>query len=319
MKLVAASYLGGIYTSTNAGSTWTQGNAPNLYWRAVASSADGTKLVAVTYGGLNNDDRIGGIYTSTDSGMSWQKTAAPTLDPAIPNWDSVASSSDGTKLVAGCIADYPNIGFISVSKDAGTTWTTHEGVGQCYSLASSSDGTKLVAAAGGFGIYTSTDSGTNWTWTSAQMNFSWVSVASSSDGTKLAAVSLAGYGIYTSTNAGSTWIQSTNIIFGSVTSSADGAKLAAAVKNGGIYTAQIRICPALSLVQVLTNTLLTTVVIPCANNLMLGQNYQLQIANDLNNWTDFGSAFIATSTNWMPTNYWNVANTNQLFFRLKMF
>ncbi len=54
---------------------------------SVASSADGTKLVAVVQNGQ--------IYTSTDSGFTW------TPRDSDRNWKSVASSSDGTKLVAG--------------------------------------------------------------------------------------------------------------------------------------------------------------------------------------------------------------------------
>jgi photosystem II stability/assembly factor-like uncharacterized protein len=60
----------------------------------VASSSDGTKLVAAISGGA--------IYTSSDSGVTWTKTGAP-----AGYWSSVASSSNGTKLVAvvsyGCI------------------------------------------------------------------------------------------------------------------------------------------------------------------------------------------------------------------------
>ncbi len=55
-------------------------------WRSVASSSDGTKLVACASG-----DRL---YTSTDSGVTW------TARESNRNWRSVASSSDGTKLVA---------------------------------------------------------------------------------------------------------------------------------------------------------------------------------------------------------------------------
>jgi photosystem II stability/assembly factor-like uncharacterized protein len=48
---------GGVYTSTNSGATWTQTGAPTtLYWHSIASSADGTKLVAAAYGA--------GIYTA---------------------------------------------------------------------------------------------------------------------------------------------------------------------------------------------------------------------------------------------------------------
>jgi hypothetical protein len=58
-------------------------------------------------------------------------------------------------------------------------------------------------------------------------------------------------------------------------------------------------------------------VIPSANSLMLGQPYQLQIANDLNRWTNFSSAFFATNNAWTSTNYWIVTNTNPVFFRLE--
>ncbi len=53
-----------IYTSTNSGATWKSNNVPSLSWRAVASSADGCKLVAVA---------DGGIYT-------WQTTPHPVLN-----------------------------------------------------------------------------------------------------------------------------------------------------------------------------------------------------------------------------------------------
>ena len=58
-------------------------------WRCVASSSDGTKLVAGVSGGYG-----GQIYTSTDSGATW------TAREQVRYWRSVASSSDGTKLVA---------------------------------------------------------------------------------------------------------------------------------------------------------------------------------------------------------------------------
>ena len=61
-----------------------------------------------------------------------------------------------------------------------------------------------------------------------------------------------------------------------------------------------------------------SVVIPSANNLLLGQNYQLQTSSDLNDWTTCGAAFPATNTCWAPANFWNVAATNQMFFRLQM-
>ena len=76
---------GQIYTSTDSGVTWTaRGTTQN--WVSIASSSDGSKLVAVTSGGQ--------IYTSTDSGVTWTARATNR------SWQAVASSSDGSKLVA---------------------------------------------------------------------------------------------------------------------------------------------------------------------------------------------------------------------------
>jgi hypothetical protein len=175
-KLVAAgggpdtdaggAYTGGacIYTSADSGATWTQTTAPRLSWAPVASSADGTKLVAVAVGH--------GIYTSADSGATWTQTTAPD-----PFWQSVASSANGTKLVAVSTDLDPATlklvgGNIYTSSDSGATWTQTGTKQHWNSVASSSDGTKLVAVSGdllaplkiiGGYIYTSSDSGTTWT------------------------------------------------------------------------------------------------------------------------------------------------------------
>jgi hypothetical protein len=70
--------------------TWTQTMASMAFWSSVASSADGTKLVAVfaNYSGS-------GIFTSTDSGNTWTSN-----NVSGGGWTSVASSADGSKLVA---------------------------------------------------------------------------------------------------------------------------------------------------------------------------------------------------------------------------
>jgi hypothetical protein len=50
-----------IYTSADAGLTWHQTSSPTNVWSAVASSANGAKLVALS---------PAGIYTSTNSGVT---------------------------------------------------------------------------------------------------------------------------------------------------------------------------------------------------------------------------------------------------------
>jgi hypothetical protein len=206
----------------------------------VASSANGTKLVAVS---TDLDPATlklvgGNIYTSSDSGATWTQTGTK------QHWNSVASSSDGTKLVAaggGPDTDaggaYTGGACIYTSADSGATWTQTTAPRLSWApVASSADGTKLVAVAVGHGIYTSADSGATWTQTTAPDPF-WQSVASSANGTKLVAVStdldpatlkLVGGNIYTSSDSGATWTQTgTKQHWNSVASSSDGTKLVA--------------------------------------------------------------------------------------------
>ena len=235
--------------------TWTQTGVPDQFIPAVASSADGSKLVAAGLsGGMNG---YGTIFTSTNSGATWTSNNLPIL---LAAWNSVASSADGTKLVAVSKLD-----AIITSTNAGATWTTNSAPTEAWtSVASSADGTNLVAVAGvdAYGavgtisaICISTNGGTTWTPTLAPSNY-WVSVASSADGTKLVAATWADAAyenpgiIYVSTNSGGTWTPTmapTNA-WSCVASSADGCKMAATcfpgaainpalrTSAGGIYT-----------------------------------------------------------------------------------
>ena len=74
-----------------------------------------------------------------------------------------------------------------------------------------------------------------------------------------------------------------------------------------------------------SNTLITIppaaflgAVIPSASNLMLGQNYQLQTANNLNSWIDFESPFFATNNTWTSPGYWKPGDFDQIYFRLRL-
>src|SRR5207245_2152891 len=61
-----------IYTSTNSGVSWTKTAAPINGWSAVASSADGVRLVAA-----DSASGDGLVYTSADSGVTWTQASAP--------------------------------------------------------------------------------------------------------------------------------------------------------------------------------------------------------------------------------------------------
>jgi formylglycine-generating enzyme required for sulfatase activity/photosystem II stability/assembly factor-like uncharacterized protein len=220
---------GHIHTSTDSGATWTK-SGPWGYWTSVASSTDGVKLVAVSNGA---DQDHGNILISADSGVSWTQKG---IDQR--NWVSVASSSNGSRLAAVGNDDEGH-SYVYTSTDSGVSWTQRspwDFSGSWTSVASSADGTKLVAV-GGDSIYTSADSGVSWTREGVSINCT--SVASSADGSKLVAVGGGGY-VYTSTDSGVSWrLHLSGGVpenWTSVASSADGTKLVAVAGGGFIYT-----------------------------------------------------------------------------------
>lgn len=223
-KLVAVA-VDAIYTSTNSGVTWIPSETNATWyrnWYAVASSADGSKLVAVDQG-----KGYGLIYTSTNSGATWTQRGTK------GRWETVASSADGSILVA--TRTCPN--QIFVSTDSGETFVKRlEVSNHVLSAASSSDGHKLFVAAIG-GIHRSTDSGV--TWTTSGIGMDWNSIACSTDGTKL----IAGQScnkincgpVYTSMDSGAMWASRSNMYADAVASSANGDRLF--VFSGGTISA----------------------------------------------------------------------------------
>src|ERR1022692_1306483 len=170
--------------------TWTQTTAPTNDWYSIASSADGTKLVAVV--------NPGSIYMSADSGATWLPVKAPSNA-----WSSVACSADGNLLIEA------GGGFIYTSIDSGGTWKSNAVPWintNRISVASSAGGSNLVAAVAGVGIFTSTNAGGDWMSNSIVPSFfanaPWISAASSADGTKSWAVQDSGPNIFISTNSG---------------------------------------------------------------------------------------------------------------------
>lgn len=263
-RLVAAVNGGLIYTSTDAGATWTPRSASgSRAWAAVASSADGSKLVGVVNGGF--------IYTSTDSGASWGQrhvsrawravassadgnrlvaavngeflhvsanggvSWTAVLTDAGRSWTGVASSSDGLRLAA-CV----NNGYIHTSSNAGSSWQVRMNSGSrpWSALACSADGQRLAAAETGGQIYLSPDGGASWYAAPPFALVNWTALACSDDGAKLLAAHSSGE-LYVSTDAGQTWSQRTSLNknWTAAAVSADGSKMVAVANGDFIYTA----------------------------------------------------------------------------------
>jgi len=301
-RLVAASYGGQIFVSTNAGSSWVPVGAPSTwastassaeggaviatgwgatqslyisidsgttwmpvvtngaFWGAIASSANETRIVAISY-----DTFSGGICTFTNAGAFW----APAYASDINQLRSVACSADGSHMAAVARGEYlGSVGLIYTSTNGGATWGAQED--QFYkpwtAIASSADGSKLVAVEWG-GAWISTNFGAGWQQTSLPgpaAERTWNCVCSSAEGNRLAAAagtSIAGP-IYLSTDSGDTWTQTDAPVtnWAAIASSADGCKLVGAVNGGGIYTWQTTPHPVLKITASGDNLLLFWIV-----------------------------------------------------------
>lgn len=266
-----------LYRSNNGGVTWKETvTSVTLYrqWRKCASSADGTKLVAVV-------GASGGLpYRSTDSGATWTELTNVTPTIAL-TWTGIACSADGTILFGagngtsirfsstsgstwvalssgllgwsgfccsanGQILVACSSTFISISTDTGANWTQQAAAGSrgWAAIACSSDGTKIVSCASDGTIYRTSDTGANW---SAVLTVAvqpasniFTGIACSADGTRIYATTR--YAIYVSTDSGTTWERKvvswsrlTTYIFNHITCSADGMTVYATKQNGNIW------------------------------------------------------------------------------------
>lgn len=245
MNLAVAVWPGYISTSSDGGQTWVQRQSAGWRsWYSIASSADGSQLVAITNSSF---------YISTDYGATWESR---TLSPN-PSFASVASSADGTKLIVGGY-----VGPVYMSSDSGDTWTTltdfdSDDKGLWYGVAVSADGSTIVAVdsygsdySGGY-VHVSRDGGQTWTQqTSLGVAYrqDWLSTTASvsADGNTIALVDMyggslndwnGGY-VYVTTDGGSTWQAQTELgaaKWSSIASSADGSKIIATQYNGNVY------------------------------------------------------------------------------------
>jgi len=160
--------------------------------------------------------------------LTWVSTTAP-----VQPWTSVASSSNGVKLVA-----VNHNGGIYASADSGQQWVATSAPNQPWnSVAISANGARSVAV-GESGIVFTSNSGASWNAATVPGDASdagWVSVAASADGSEW--VAAAHDRIFVSTNSGATWASTTAPTnqWSSVACSKDGVKLAAAADPGSIY------------------------------------------------------------------------------------
>ena len=175
-----------IYISTDYGVHWTAQAAPGAQnWEGVSSSADGSHLVA-TYGGAGGE-----IWTSSDYGADWTDQTVST-PAANQNYDGVSSSASG-QYVAARVYN----GDIWLSNDYGVTWTdqTNLGFGYWNSVAYSANGNVIAVAQGGGDNYVSYNQGSTWVdqaTLGAGPGSGWFGITLNADGSRAAVVNYSG-------------------------------------------------------------------------------------------------------------------------------
>jgi len=257
-RLAAVAYnSSGVWT--NSGQSWAQTASPlNLFYpSSIASSADGSRLIALTSTAL----------ISTNFGRSW--TPNPTV-----GGEGCAASAAGLKMLALGSNPY-------VSTNAGVSWTNYANLlwEEFRAAASSADGTTLAALADA-GVWHSTNSGVSWMRSADAPTSSYGSIASSADGARL--ILAQGFSVptplYVSTDSGTTWTSANapSNAWQAVASAADGNTLVAAVNGGGIWISRTPPAPRLYLVSA-NDSLVFSWTLPSAS-------FVLQQSSDLVHW-----------------------------------
>ena len=166
---------GGVYRSTDGGTTWTQVLAKNG-WDATAIIFDHTNG-NLAYAGLYG----GGVYKSTDAGKTWNPangTGSGALPTANVGRMALAMAASNTSILYAAIADTSNSNLLGMYKtvDGGASWTLLTNtpnfcVGQCWYdivVAVSPVNPNFVVAGGtsnyvgGHTVTTSVDGGMTW-------------------------------------------------------------------------------------------------------------------------------------------------------------
>jgi hypothetical protein len=294
-----------FYFSTNSGATWRTNSTPVAFslfnttgeGNPLAASADLNTLIAV------DGSQASLIWISTNAGVTWQPSGAPAAW-----WVSLASSADGSELLAADIPDDYSERLYK-STNLGTNWAVANGVGAVFykgGVYCSANGSAIVFTSDISGV--STNAGASWRGIGGGET-----AACSSNGTTIAFVqgnNTVGERLYISQDSGASWYLA-NAPEGYPQLplvSSDGTKLA--LLNGSTIFLSEAVIPAPTLnVTVSNSNLLLSWMVPTTN-------FILQQSFDLVNW--------ATVTNVPILNITNLQNQvilpfsqSQSFYRLK--
>ena len=172
---------GGVFMSTNNGSSWTKTGLTSINVQSLASSGNNI------FAGTKNN----GIFLSTNNGSSW----AP-VNTGLTNTNVVSLAISGSNIFAG------TGGGVFLSTNDGSGWAAvNTGIGIIASLAIS--GNNIFAGTYGGGVFLSTNNGSSWAAVNTGLTSTNV-VSLAISGNNIFAGTYGG-GIFLSTNNGSSW------------------------------------------------------------------------------------------------------------------
>src|SRR5208282_3055444 len=227
--------VGGVWKSTNGGSTWTPltDNQPSLAIGSIAVDPSEVVYVGTGDGTERCDNYYGaGVLKSTDGGSTWTQLGASTfgratipkivVNPSNPNIVIASTSTGHTGSATGCgIPVDPGVPLgIYVSNNGGVDWTrTFTATVKADDIVFAPNSPSTVFAAIDARLYESTDSGQHWSGplggglpTPPNGQSTRIKLAASSNSTFPLVLYASIYQIdqgalYVSTNEGSTWTQ----------------------------------------------------------------------------------------------------------------
>ncbi len=226
---------GGVYRSTDYGTSWTQVNSGLTNTRIWSLAISSTNLFAGTDGGL---------YISANNGTSWTETGLTNTGVWSLAFSPISDGS-GINLFAG------TYGGVFLSTNNGTSWTgDNSGLNYDWILslavtpASDGSGTNLFAGTWGDGLFLSTNDGTSWIQVDSGLTSKYVlslivdPTGGGTSGTNLFAGTNGG-GVFLSTDNGISWeevntgLTDKHVNSFAVSATFDGTKLFAGTWAGG--------------------------------------------------------------------------------------
>jgi hypothetical protein len=173
------------------------GSGNNTY-TDIATSGDGTKVLATRWGGM--------IHSSSDGGQSWSDLAAA----GTRNWRSVTMSQDGQVIAAAPCGNAQ----LQISSDGGSTWAPRGTNRNWTDVQMSADSQTMIAISSGGCAAHTVASSTGLAWFSPDVGGTWTQLSTPAGGITAVAVSPDGgtllignalNEVYKSVNNGTTW------------------------------------------------------------------------------------------------------------------